>query len=60
MSAAAAQYWVGQPFCGQGFATEAAQRVLKFGFDDLEFNRVFACKQCCRSCVKRRRDASST
>lgn len=35
-------YWVGHPFLGQGFATEAALRIVKFGFDDLELNRVFA------------------
>jgi ribosomal-protein-alanine N-acetyltransferase len=35
-------YWVGHPFWGQGFATEAAQRIVTFGFEDLELNRIFA------------------
>jgi ribosomal-protein-alanine N-acetyltransferase len=35
-------YWVGQPFWGQGFATEAARRIVQFGFDDLDLNRIFA------------------
>src|SRR3954454_22741373 len=29
-------YWIGKPYWGQGFATEAARRVLAFGFDDLK------------------------
>lgn len=35
-------YWVGIPFWGQGFATEAAQRIVQFGFEDLELNCIFA------------------
>ncbi|MDR6552609.1 GNAT family N-acetyltransferase [Paenibacillus qinlingensis] len=35
-------YWIGQPFWGQGFATEAANRIVKFGFEELELNRIFA------------------
>jgi ribosomal-protein-alanine N-acetyltransferase len=35
-------YWIGQPFWGQGFATEAAHRIVKFGFEDLDLNRIFA------------------
>ena len=35
-------YWVGKPFWGQGYATEAAQRVMRFGFEDLELNRISA------------------
>jgi ribosomal-protein-alanine N-acetyltransferase len=35
-------YWVGQPFWGQGFATEAAHRIVQFGFENLELNRIFA------------------
>ncbi|MDQ0875845.1 ribosomal-protein-alanine N-acetyltransferase [Paenibacillus sp. V4I3] len=34
-------YWVGQPFWGQGFATEAARRIIQFGFEDLDLNRIF-------------------
>ncbi|AZN40391.1 GNAT family N-acetyltransferase [Paenibacillus albus] len=35
-------YWVGRPFWGQGYATEAAKALLKFGFEDLNLNRVVA------------------
>ncbi len=36
-------YWIGVPYWGQGFATEAAQRVLKYGFEERALNRIFAC-----------------
>ena len=35
-------YWVGLPFWNRGYATEAAQAVLRFGFGDLDLNRIFA------------------
>lgn len=35
-------YWVGVPFWGQGYATEAAQAVLAFGFETLGLNRIYA------------------
>jgi RimJ/RimL family protein N-acetyltransferase len=35
-------YWVGQPYWSQGYATEAARRIVQFGFEDLELNRIFA------------------
>ena len=35
-------YWVGRPFWGQGFATEAARRIVQFGFEDLNLNRICA------------------
>jgi len=35
-------YWIGRPFWGQGYATEAARKVVKFGFDGLNLNRIFA------------------
>lgn len=35
-------YWIGKPFWNQGYATEAAQRVLKFAFDELDLNRIEA------------------
>lgn len=34
-------YWVGKPFWGQGYATEAAQRIVQFGFEDLERYDLF-------------------
>jgi ribosomal-protein-alanine N-acetyltransferase len=35
-------YWVGVPFWNQGFATEAAREVLRFGFEGLELHRIYA------------------
>lgn len=35
-------YWLGLPHWGQGYATEAARRVLEFAFEMLGLNRVFA------------------
>ncbi|MBB3112768.1 RimJ/RimL family protein N-acetyltransferase [Paenibacillus phyllosphaerae] len=35
-------YWVGRPYWGQGYATEAAKRVVAFGFEELALNRIFA------------------
>ena len=28
-------YWIGKPYWGRGYATEAARRVVKFAFDEL-------------------------
>jgi len=35
-------YWVGRPYWGQGYATEAAERVVQFGFEELHLNRIAA------------------
>lgn len=35
-------YWVGRPFWGKGYCTEAAREVLRFAFEDLGLNRVYA------------------
>lgn len=35
-------YWVGKPYWGQGYATEAAQQILKVAFEELGLNRVYA------------------
>ncbi len=35
-------YWIGVPYWGQGYATEAARRVIRFGFADLGLNRIYA------------------
>jgi ribosomal-protein-alanine N-acetyltransferase len=35
-------YWIGVPYWGQGFATEAASAVMAFGFETLRLNRIYA------------------
>lgn len=35
-------YWIGRPFWGQGFATEAAAAVVDWAFDALRLHRIHA------------------
>ncbi len=35
-------YWIGVPYWGQGFATEAASAVIAFGFEALRLHRIYA------------------
>lgn len=35
-------YWIGVPYWGRGYATEAAAAAVKFGFEELKLNRIFA------------------
>lgn len=35
-------YWVGLPYWGRGYTTEAATKILEFGFETLELNRIYA------------------
>lgn len=35
-------YWIAKPFWRQGFATEAAARVVRFAFEDLKASEVWA------------------
>jgi RimJ/RimL family protein N-acetyltransferase len=35
-------YWVGKPFWNCGYATEAAQALVNFGFRELQLNRIHA------------------
>ncbi|HVK56723.1 MAG TPA: GNAT family N-acetyltransferase [Burkholderiales bacterium] len=35
-------YWVGAPYWGQGYATEAALVTVRFGFDKLDLHRIYA------------------
>ena len=35
-------YWLGKPYWKQGYATEAARRVVSFAFDDLKADHVWA------------------
>ncbi|RAL24439.1 GNAT family N-acetyltransferase [Thermoflavimicrobium daqui] len=35
-------YWIGKPFWGNRYATEAAHEILRFGFEDLKLHRIEA------------------
>ena len=35
-------YWIGKPYWNNGYCTEAAQAVVRHGFEDLGLARVFA------------------
>jgi [ribosomal protein S5]-alanine N-acetyltransferase len=35
-------YWLGAPFWGHGYATEAANEMVRYGFDTLALHRIFA------------------
>lgn len=35
-------YWIGVPYWGRGYATEAAREVLRYGFEDLRLHRIHA------------------
>lgn len=35
-------YWVGVPYWNKGYATEAAERLIEYGFEDLALNRIAA------------------
>ena len=35
-------YWIGRPYWGQGYATEAAAAVVAWGFEVLELHRIHA------------------
>ena len=35
-------YWLGVPYWGKGYATEASQEVLRFGFETLKLRRIYA------------------
>lgn len=35
-------YWIARPYWGQGYATEAARRLIRFGFEELKLNRIYA------------------
>jgi ribosomal-protein-alanine N-acetyltransferase len=35
-------YWIGVPYWGNGYATEGAREILRYGFEDLDLHRIFA------------------
>jgi len=35
-------YWIGVPYWGAGYATEAARAAMEWGFETLELNRIYA------------------
>jgi len=35
-------YWIGKPYWGCGYATEAAQETVRYGFEDLGLHRIQA------------------
>ena len=35
-------YWIGVPFWGQGYCTEAARAVVRYAFDDLGLHKITA------------------
>ncbi len=34
-------YWLGKPYWGCGYCTEAAEAVLRYGFENLKLNRIY-------------------
>jgi RimJ/RimL family protein N-acetyltransferase len=40
--AAEVGYWIGKPYWGNGYATEALQAIIEYGFTQLNLNRIFA------------------
>ena len=35
-------YWIGVPYWGRGYCTEAAREVVRYGFEDLGLHRIHA------------------
>lgn len=35
-------FWIGKPFWGKGYVTEAARKILEYAFSDMNLNRVEA------------------
>ncbi|KPJ67254.1 MAG: hypothetical protein AMJ43_05130 [Coxiella sp. DG_40] len=35
-------YWIGKPYWGQGFATEAAQTIIKYGLEKFHLTSIYA------------------
>lgn len=35
-------YWVGEPYWGKGIATQAVEKIVKYGFEKLGLHRIYA------------------
>lgn len=35
-------YWIGKPFWGRGYASEAAAELIRYGFEECGLHRIFA------------------
>jgi RimJ/RimL family protein N-acetyltransferase len=35
-------YWIAEPFWNNGYATEGAKAIVKFGFEELNLNKIYA------------------
>lgn len=35
-------YWISEPYCNNGYATEAISAILRFGFVELGLNKIYA------------------
>lgn len=35
-------YWMGPPFWNKGYCTDAARRLIRYGFEDLFLNKIYA------------------
>jgi RimJ/RimL family protein N-acetyltransferase len=33
-------YWIGEPFWGRGYATEASDALVRFGFETLQLQKM--------------------
>lgn len=35
-------YWLGRPYWGNGYTSEAAERLVRYGFEELALNKIWA------------------
>lgn len=35
-------YWIGVPYWGRGYATEAGREIVRYGFEECQLQRIFA------------------